>query len=319
VQTGVAASAPPSWTSSSALMPRGTPSPRPRRSMCARSSRPPSPAPTRSKAPGRTTPGELAIGPMPSHRPRASGLPERELVDKVSEATAGMLERIGSIESEFGSVIGPVRSGCERLAAELERLQANLGDVAGLDASRARSTGKDSTAHADGARMTALNMAVERHAKTRGGPLSERGFLATGRRPPARRRVHGRRQLSRSGRPLREFDPLSGEDQVRVAGPDASGVEVPHRLHVLRDLLVATTTQPERPAACLPRTREDLRARGAPRSVNVTTRTRCPRLPSTIAEYATPEARRTCGIETSGVALPSRLAARLCVPGRIDR
>jgi cell division septum initiation protein DivIVA len=62
----------------------------------------------------------------------------RELVDKVSEATAGMLERIGSIESEFGSVIGPVRSGCERMAAELERLQANLDDVAGLDASRAR-------------------------------------------------------------------------------------------------------------------------------------------------------------------------------------
>jgi len=100
----------------------------------------------------------------------------QQLVDKVSEVTSEMLERISSMESELGSVIGSVRSGCERLAAELERLRGNLGDVAELHASGPQSTNGHSTAwfdevaaedesglsadEADGARLIALNMAL---------------------------------------------------------------------------------------------------------------------------------------------------------------
>ena len=100
----------------------------------------------------------------------------QQLVDQVSEVTSEMLERISSMESELGSVIGSVRSGCERLAAELERLRGNLGDVAELHASGPQSTNGHSTAwfdevaaedesglsadEADGARLIALNMAL---------------------------------------------------------------------------------------------------------------------------------------------------------------
>ena len=115
----------------------------------------------------------------------------RELLGKVSESTAAMLERISSMELELSSMTASVRAGCERLAADLERLRGDGGELAGLAApsTRGHSIARDDAAavsepqpaseaeaevepqvqpepvamsrdEADGARLIALNMAL---------------------------------------------------------------------------------------------------------------------------------------------------------------
>jgi len=53
----------------------------------------------------------------------------REYVGKVSESTSVMLQRLDAMESELGAMIDALRTGANRLGADLQLLEGNLADV----------------------------------------------------------------------------------------------------------------------------------------------------------------------------------------------
>jgi DivIVA domain-containing protein len=53
----------------------------------------------------------------------------REYVSKVSESTAVMLQRLDAMESELGALVESLRTGSNRLNADLQLLEGNLGEV----------------------------------------------------------------------------------------------------------------------------------------------------------------------------------------------
>ncbi len=53
----------------------------------------------------------------------------REYVGKVSESTAVMLQRLDAMDSELSALIESLRTGSNRLNADLQLLEGNLGDV----------------------------------------------------------------------------------------------------------------------------------------------------------------------------------------------
>jgi DivIVA domain-containing protein len=53
----------------------------------------------------------------------------RDYVGKVAESTTGMLERIGAMETELGALIESLRTGSNRLGADLQLLEGNLAAV----------------------------------------------------------------------------------------------------------------------------------------------------------------------------------------------
>lgn len=53
----------------------------------------------------------------------------REYVGQVSESTSVMLQRIDAMEVELGALIESLRTGSNRLTADLQLLEGNLGDV----------------------------------------------------------------------------------------------------------------------------------------------------------------------------------------------
>jgi DivIVA domain-containing protein len=53
----------------------------------------------------------------------------REYVDKVSEATNNMLQRLDAMENEFGTLMEAMRTGSNRLTADLQLLEGNLAEV----------------------------------------------------------------------------------------------------------------------------------------------------------------------------------------------
>jgi DivIVA domain-containing protein len=56
----------------------------------------------------------------------------REYVGRVSESTSSMLERLTAMESELGSLIDSLRTGGNRLSADLHLLEGNLTEVKGV-------------------------------------------------------------------------------------------------------------------------------------------------------------------------------------------
>jgi cell division septum initiation protein DivIVA len=62
----------------------------------------------------------------------------RDYVGKVSESTAVMLQRLDAMESELAAMTDSLRTGAGRLAADLQQLGANIGDVSGAVALRPR-------------------------------------------------------------------------------------------------------------------------------------------------------------------------------------
>jgi DivIVA domain-containing protein len=56
----------------------------------------------------------------------------REYVGAVSESTDTMLKRVDSMENELGSLIESLRTGGNRLTADLKLLETNLTDVSGV-------------------------------------------------------------------------------------------------------------------------------------------------------------------------------------------
>jgi cell division septum initiation protein DivIVA len=53
----------------------------------------------------------------------------REYVGQVSEATSVMLRRIEAMETELGALVEALRTGSNRLTADLQLLQGNLGEL----------------------------------------------------------------------------------------------------------------------------------------------------------------------------------------------
>jgi DivIVA domain-containing protein len=53
----------------------------------------------------------------------------KDYVGKVSESTAGMLQRLDAMESELSALIESLRTGSNRLNADLQLLESNLSDV----------------------------------------------------------------------------------------------------------------------------------------------------------------------------------------------
>jgi DivIVA domain-containing protein len=53
----------------------------------------------------------------------------REYVGKVSEATNSMLQRVDAMESELGALVDSLRTGSNRLNADLQLLESNLTEV----------------------------------------------------------------------------------------------------------------------------------------------------------------------------------------------
>jgi cell division septum initiation protein DivIVA len=60
----------------------------------------------------------------------------REYVGKVSQSTSSMLERLDAMESELGTLLESLRTGANRLAADLQLLEGNLAEVGELTTSR---------------------------------------------------------------------------------------------------------------------------------------------------------------------------------------
>jgi F0F1-type ATP synthase membrane subunit b/b' len=55
----------------------------------------------------------------------------REHVGKVSEATQVMLQRVDAMEAELGALIESLRTGANRLTADLTLLEGNMGELRG--------------------------------------------------------------------------------------------------------------------------------------------------------------------------------------------
>jgi DivIVA domain-containing protein len=62
----------------------------------------------------------------------------REYVGRVSEATAVMLQRLDAMESELGALVESLRTGSNRLNADLQLLEGNLGELQDSAAPRPR-------------------------------------------------------------------------------------------------------------------------------------------------------------------------------------
>ena len=62
----------------------------------------------------------------------------REYVAKVSESTAVMLQRLDAMESELGALIESLRTGSNRLNADVQLLEGNLADVTDAATTRPR-------------------------------------------------------------------------------------------------------------------------------------------------------------------------------------
>jgi len=73
----------------------------------------------------------------------------REYVAKVSESTASMLQRLDAMDSELGALIESLRTGSNRLNADLQLLEGNLGDVGEAVAPRPQFQEVDEPAVAD--------------------------------------------------------------------------------------------------------------------------------------------------------------------------
>ncbi len=56
----------------------------------------------------------------------------REYVDKVSQSTNHMMQRLDSFENELSALLDSLRMGANRLTADLQLLETNLGEVTGV-------------------------------------------------------------------------------------------------------------------------------------------------------------------------------------------
>jgi cell division septum initiation protein DivIVA len=92
----------------------------------------------------------------------------REYVGKVSESTAVMLQRLDAMESELGALIESLRTGANRLNADLQLLEGNLTELQDSAAPRPRFEAEDGGAWEStggyGAAAPAEDVYAEQHA-----------------------------------------------------------------------------------------------------------------------------------------------------------
>jgi len=85
----------------------------------------------------------------------------REYVAKVSESTSSMLQRIDTMESELGALVESLRTGSNRLNADLQLLEENLGEVRNsVTPGSFEPEAVEASDDTEGARLIALNMAL---------------------------------------------------------------------------------------------------------------------------------------------------------------
>jgi DivIVA domain-containing protein len=159
-------------------------------------------------------------------RERASAQ-AREYVGKVSESTSVMLQRLDAMESELGALIDTLRTGANRLTADLQLLETNVADVHQAAGPRPRfeleaGTGSavaadvhpvrdgDVTDQADGDSAAA--------AETYAGPLPEAAPAA--RRPRAARPARGQTAAEQA-----LAEPPADPDLLDEAEPFAAELE----------------------------------------------------------------------------------------------
>ncbi len=106
-------------------------SPRPPPSRCGRSSRPPSPARRRSSAARRTRRDGSATRPSPTRARRATRPSPRARSTSARSArrTTQMLQRVDAMESELGALVECLRTGANRLTADLSLLEGGMGEL----------------------------------------------------------------------------------------------------------------------------------------------------------------------------------------------
>jgi DivIVA domain-containing protein len=108
----------------------------------------------------------------------------QEHVAAVSQATAGLLEHVGSMDGETRALIDSLRAGASRLASDLAAVEANMGELYDAAAGRSgggepqvqTSAGYDSGGHAVAAEMQSERLAEmpsDVHAGMQGDPYVE--------------------------------------------------------------------------------------------------------------------------------------------------
>jgi len=108
----------------------------------------------------------------------------REYVARVSESTAVMLQRLDAMESELSALIEALRTGANRLNADLKLLESNLEEARAAVAPRPRfepepegaagAVGERTAAEASKASSTAV------HERTENGALQDQGEAVAG-------------------------------------------------------------------------------------------------------------------------------------------
>jgi DivIVA domain-containing protein len=141
----------------------------------------------------------------------------RDYVGKVSESTAVMLQRLDAMESELGALVEALRTGANRLNADLQLLEGNLTEVTDAVAPRPRFEPEDPAAAAPAPAAAAAAPPDPAVVVVEEGELIEEDVevpLGTA-RPPTRDEPGSAADLAPGSTPpgsLAPDEPLSGTD-----------------------------------------------------------------------------------------------------------
>ena len=151
----------------------------------------------------------------------------REHVDRVTEATNAMLQRVNAMDQELDALIESVRAGSNRLSADLRQLEVGLGNV-GRDRAAARLR-PDEPAPATARRPPPAARPATAHGDR--GPALARGAASrSSPEPPSPAEERRRRPAARGGRAA-ERRPGCGSATARTsparpAGDDTEGASL---------------------------------------------------------------------------------------------
>jgi len=115
----------------------------------------------------------------------------RDYVGRVSESTSGMLERIDAMESELNALIESLRTGSNRLNADLQLLEGNLTAVKNAVVPRPQFEPEQPVAPRHEPAPAPVSEPFEEAASVTGGAAGEVPSEPTAERAPAAPRVNG--------------------------------------------------------------------------------------------------------------------------------
>jgi DivIVA domain-containing protein len=150
----------------------------------------------------------------------------REYVGKVSESTNVMLQRLDAMESELNALIESLRTGANRLTADLQLLETNLGDVQEASGPRPRFEPEAQAASAAAADVQPVREDVgerdggaQAGAGTDAGPLPEEAPASEA----AAEVVAGESPVE--SELLDEAEPFAEDDAVETAAEAPAGAQ----------------------------------------------------------------------------------------------